>query len=134
MAVLGVVPREKRPAKSDGLVDAGKAAGEPGVVLQGFELRLGERIVIGDLGATKRSRDPKVGEQLRGALARHRCPAVGVQGEHLRLHALFVAGFLNQTAGEGRVLPVCHHPTDDVTAEDVEQDVEVVVGPFFGSQ
>ncbi len=134
MAVLGVIPREERPAKSDGLIDVGKAAGEPGMVLQGLELRLGERIIIGDLGATQRARDPKVGEQLRGALARHRCPTVGVQGEDLWFDALFMAGFLNQTTGEDRVFPICHHPTDDVTAEDVEQDVEVVVGPFFWSQ
>ncbi len=134
MAVFGVVPREERPAKSDGRVDAGETAGESRVVLQGLELRLGERIVIGDLGAAQRARDPEVGEQLRGTLACHRCPTVGVQREHLWRHALLVAGFLNQTAGEDGVFPVRHHPTHDVAAEDVEQDVEVEIRPLLRSQ
>ena len=85
MAVLGVVPREERPAKSGGLVDAGETTWEPWVVLQGLELRLGERIVVRDLGSTQRACDPEVGEELRGALARHRCPTVGVQGKRLQI-------------------------------------------------
>ena len=43
--------------------------GEAGVVLQGLELRLGEGVVVADLGAAERAGHPEVGEQLRGALA-----------------------------------------------------------------
>ena len=38
MAVLGVVPREERPAEGDGGVDIVESPGETGVVLQGLEL------------------------------------------------------------------------------------------------
>ena len=65
-----------------------------------------------------------------GALARHRRAAVGVQGEHLGLDALFVAGLFDETTGQRRVLPVCDHPADRVAAEDVEHDVEVEVRPL----
>ncbi len=49
MAVLGVVPREERSTVPRGVVDPGEAAREAGVVLQGLELRLRERIVVRDL-------------------------------------------------------------------------------------
>ena len=100
MAVLGVVPREERPAEGDGGVDIVESPGEAGVVLQGLELGLGEGVVIADLGAAQRASDPEVGEQLRGAFAGHGRPAVGVQGEDLGLDALFVAGLLDETTGQ----------------------------------
>ena len=53
MAVLGVVPREERPAEGDGGVDIVESPGEIGVVLQGLELGLGEGVVIADLGAAR---------------------------------------------------------------------------------
>ena len=57
---------------------------------------------------------------------------VGVQGEHLGLDALFVAGLFDETTGQRRVLPVCDHPADRVAAEDVEHDVEVEVRHLVG--
>ena len=88
----------------------GKAAGEARVVLERLELRLGEWIVVGHLGAAERADHPEIGQQLRGALARHRCAAVGVQGQHLGLNALFVAGLLDEPTGQSGVLPIGEHP------------------------
>ena len=51
MAMLGVVPREERSAEGDGSGDVVEAPREAWVILQGLELRLGERVVIGHLGA-----------------------------------------------------------------------------------
>ena len=59
MAVLGVVPREERPAEGDGGVDIVESPGEAGVVLQGLELGLGEGVVIADLGAAQRASHPR---------------------------------------------------------------------------
>ena len=83
MAMLGVVPGEERSAEGDGGGDVVEAPREAGMVLQGLELRLRERVVIGHLGAAQRAPDPEVGEQLCGALARHRRAAIGVQSEPL---------------------------------------------------
>ena len=130
MSMLGVVPREERATEGDGGGDVVEPPGEAWVVLQGLELRLGERVVIRHLGAAQRARDPEVGEQLCGALARHRRPAVGVQGEDLGPDALFVAGLFDETSGQRRVLPVGDHPADRVAAKDVEHDVEVEVRPL----
>ena len=51
VAMLGVVPGEERPAEGDGSGEVVEAPRESGVVLQGLELRLGER--IGHLGAAQ---------------------------------------------------------------------------------
>ncbi len=131
VAMLGVVPGEERATEGDGRFDVLEAIGKAGMVLQGLELRLGERIVIGHPGSAQRARYPKIGEQLRGAFARHRRPAVGMKRQHLRLDALLVTGLLDQTTGQRRVLPVGDHPAHDVAAEDVEQDVEVEVRPLL---
>ena len=53
MAMLGVVPGEERSAEGDRGGDVVEAPGEAGVVLQGLELRLGERVVVGHLGAAQ---------------------------------------------------------------------------------
>ena len=57
MAVLGVVPGEERPAEGDGGGNVFEAAREAGVILQGLELRLGEGVVVADLGAAQRAGD-----------------------------------------------------------------------------
>ena len=81
-----------------------RADREAGVILQGLELRLGEGVVVADLGAAQRAGDPEVGEELGGALAGHRRAAVRMQGEHLGLDALLETGFLDQRRGERGVL------------------------------
>ena len=53
MAMLDVVPREERSAEGDGGGDVVEAPREAGVILQGLELRLGERVVVGHLGAAQ---------------------------------------------------------------------------------
>ena len=80
------------------------------MILQGLELRLGEGVVVADLGAAQRAGDPEVGEELGGALAGHRRAAVRMQGEHLGLDALLETGFLDQRRGERGVLPIGKHP------------------------
>ena len=134
MAVLGVVPREERPAEGDSGVDIVELPGEAGVVLQGLELGLGEGVVIADVGAAQRASHPEVGEELGGAFAGHGRPAVGVQCEDLGLDALLEASLLDQRCGEGGVLALGDHPAERVAAEDVEQDVEVEVAPACRSQ
>ena len=57
-----------------------------------------------------------------------------MQGEHLGLDALLEAAFLDELGGERGILPFGDHPADDIAAEDVEQDVEVKVGPALRSE
>ncbi len=57
--------------------------------------------------------------------------AVGVERELPGLDALAAARLVDELAGEGRALLVRDHPADDVAAEDVEDDVQVEVGPLL---
>ena len=93
MSMLGVVPREERAAEGRRDGDVFEPPGEAGVVLQGLELRLGEGVVVADLGTAERAGHPEVGEQLRGAPAGHRRAAIRMQGEHLGFDALVEATF-----------------------------------------
>ena len=134
MTMLGVVPGEEGPAEGGRGGDVCEAPGEAGMIFQGLELRLGEGVVVADLGAAQRASDPEVGEQLRGALAGHGRAAVGVQGEHLGRDGLFVTGLFDEPCSQSGAFPFGDHPPHDVSAEDVEQDVEVEVRPTLRSQ
>ena len=59
VALLGVVPREERPAEGDGSGAVVEAPREAGMVLQG-ELRLGERVVIGQPGRLSERVPPRL--------------------------------------------------------------------------
>ena len=100
------------------------------MVLQGLELGLGERIVIRDLRSAQRAGHPEIGEELSRALARHRSSSIRVQGQDPGLDAMLQATLLDQAPGQGRALPIRHHPSHDVAAEDVHDDVEVEVAPL----
>ena len=134
MSMLGVVPGEERTAEGGCGRDVVEPPGEAGVVLQGLELRLGEGVVVTDLGTAERAGHPEVGQQLRGALAGHRCPAIRMQRQRLGFDALLEAGLLDEPCSQRRALPFGDHPPDHISAEDVEQHVQVKVRPAFWSQ
>ena len=134
MAVLGVVPREEGAAEGGCGADIFEASGEAGMGLQGLELGFGEGVVVADLGAAERTGDAQVGKQLCGALAGHGRAAVGVQGKDLGLDALVEAGLLDEPAGQGGALALGEHPPNHVSAEDIEQHVQVEVSPALRSE
>ena len=98
------------------------------MVLQGLELGLGERIAR-HLRSAQRAGHTRDLEELSRALARHRSSSIRVQGQDLGLGE---ATLLDQAPGQGRALPIRHHPSHDVAAEDVHDDVEVEVADFLG--
>ena len=57
-----------------------------------------------------------------------------MQGQHLGLDALLEAALLDEPGGERGILPFGDHPADDVSAEDVQQYVEVEVRPALRSE
>ena len=47
------------------------------------------------------------------------------------VHILLVlAGFFDQPFGQTILLPVSDHPADHISAEDVDDHIEIKVGPF----
>ncbi|OPX92834.1 MAG: hypothetical protein A4E58_03219 [Syntrophorhabdus sp. PtaB.Bin006] len=50
-----------------------------------------------------------------------------------RLNRLFLAGLFNQFTSKSGKLPVSHHPACHIAAEDIEDHIEIVIGPFLRS-
>ena len=77
--------------------------------------------------------DAEVGQQEGDGFAAHRRAAVGVEGELIRQDDLLFGSFLDELPGEFGSFARRHHPTDDVAAEDVQDHVEIEVGPLYGT-
>jgi hypothetical protein len=46
------------------------------------------------------------------------------------LDGVFLAAFFDQFLCQGGLLSVSHHPSHGITTEDVQKNVEVIIGPF----
>lgn len=53
-----------------------------------------------------------------------------MNGQLVGLDSLLVAGCFNEVLSQGCGFLPCEHPADHITAEDVEDHIEVVVGSF----
>jgi len=107
---------------------------EIGAVLQRLELRLGERVVVGDVRPRVALGDREVGQQEGHRLGCHRRTAISVQGELVRRDAVAPAGLVDERLRDRGAFPCGQRPADDVAAEDVEDHVQVEVGPLGRSE
>ena len=128
--MLGVVPGEEDLAEAAGILDGTETIWELRTILQGFELTLRERVVIGDVRVAVGLGDAQVGEEQGDRLGGHRSAAIGMDGELVRHDVLLAAGLTNQPLGQLGALAFGDHPADDVAAEDVEDHIEIELGPF----
>ena len=133
MMMLLVVPVEEVLAERTGVLDTPKAAGEIGTVFERLEVRLTIRVVVRYVRARMRLRDAQVRKQKRHSFGGHGGAAVGVQRELLRLDVLTLVGFCDELLGQGSLFTGRHHPANHVSAENVDDDVEMVVTPFCGA-
>ena len=130
VAVLGVVvPAEERAAKGPGVLQGAEALRKLRAILQGFELGR-ERFVVVDMGAAMSLGDAKISEQQRHCPGFHTRIPVGMQGELPERDVLPGAGLADQCLGQRSRLPRGYHPTNDIAAEHVEDDVEIEVAPL----
>ena len=81
-------------------------------------------------GRAVRLGDAEIGEQERHRLGGHRRAAVGVDGQLVTPDALLGAGLADQHLGQRGGFAAGDHPADDVAGEDVQDHVQVVVGPL----
>jgi hypothetical protein len=130
VTVLVVVPVEERAAVGAAVLGGSEALGKVGPVLERLELGLGEWVVVRDVRPRVALRDAEVGVQMRNRLRGHRRPAVSVDGKLAGGDSLPLASLFDELLGERCALAVGDHPADDVAAEDVEDDVQVQVGPL----
>ena len=101
-----------------------------GSVLQGFELRLGVRVVIRDVRAAVGLGDVEVDEQRGDGLRSHAGAAIGMKRQRPWRDVFFVHGISDELLGEFGGLSMSDQPADDIPAVDVEDYVEMEAGPF----
>jgi hypothetical protein len=78
--------------------------------------------------------DAEVGEQEGDRLGGHGRAAVGMEGQLPGWDRLLGDGFGDQAVGQGGLLAVGDHPANHVAAVDIEDDVQVEVGPLGRSE
>ena len=128
--MLGVVPGEENVTEAARVLDRSEAVGKVGAVLHRLELRLGEGIVVRDVGPRVGLGDPEIREQKRHGLRFHRGPAIGMQRELAPQDSLTGAALLDKFLRQQRAFVVGDHPPDDVPAEYVHDHVGVEVRPL----
>ena len=101
--MLRVVPIEEVLAMGAGILDAAEAFRKVGAIFQGPELRLRERVVVGDVGSAVGLGDVQIDQQLRDGLGAHAGAAVGVQGQRARLDRLLGHGIGDQLRANSAV-------------------------------
>ena len=134
MAVLFVVPVKEAAAEVEAVVIADESVWEVGPVLEGLELAFGEGVVVADVGSAVRLGDAEGGQELGDGVGSHGRATVAVDRELLTLDAFLDERLSDQSFSQVLGFPVGEHPPDDVPAVDVEDHVEVVVGPLGGAE
>jgi hypothetical protein len=128
--VLLVVPGKERLKEGAGFFDAGEALREIGVIFEGLELRLRKGIVVARMGPPVGFGDPEIGQQEADWFGGHRGAPIRADGELPGPDGLLAAGLFNEALRQSGGFPGRNHPADHIPAEDVEDDIELVVGPF----
>jgi hypothetical protein len=132
MVVVLIVPIEEAAAERLGVLDTAETLRKLRLVFHGFEVAFRERIVIGGVRPAVGFGDAEIGEQQCGGLGAHRTAAVGVQSELTFRRRMFGGGIVEQRGEQGGALAIGDTPADDASAENVDDNVEIEIGPFGG--
>ena len=130
MAVLLVVPLEELLAQGAAVLEAAEAIWEFRAVLHGAELTFRIWVVVGNIRPAVGLGDAKVGHQKSDRLGSHDPAAVRVDVELAGGNVVFTDGLLDELLSQFGAFPRGDHPAGDVAAEDVEDHVQIEVGPL----
>jgi|GEM_PF-2073527 len=111
-----------------------KRSGNSGRYLRVFELALRVWVVVRDAWLAIGFGHAQIGHQQRHRLGGHRGATVGVDGQIAGHDALLSACIGDQALGQLGGFAGSHHPAHHVSAEDVQDDVEVEVDPLGRAQ
>ena len=104
MVVILVVPIEEPAAEVPGVINAPEPLRKPRLVFQGFEVALGERVVVGRVRPVVRTGDTKIGQQKRGRLGLHWGATIGVKRELVMGTAWLIVPKIGRYRPSGRLL------------------------------
>jgi len=75
----------------------------------------------------------EIGQHQGRRLCLHWAAAVGVQGQLVGRHGMLAHGVGKQGFEQGRTFRGLNTPSDDTATEDIEDDIEIEIGPFHRS-
>jgi len=130
MAVFLVIPGEEVLTERPGILDGPEAIRKSRTILQGFELGFGVRVVIAHMGPAVRLGHTQVRHELGNNFRFHAGTPVRMEGQLPRGNPLFDATLFDEAFGQGFVFPVGDHPSDNVTAENIKNHVEIEIRPL----
>ena len=128
--VFVVVVVEEVAGEQASIFDGAETTRELGAILQRLELRLGVGIVVRDVRSGVSLGHAEIGQEQGDGLASHRAAPIRVDGELAWFNALLATALADETTSELGAFSVSQHPARHVAGEDVQDDVEVVVGPL----
>ena len=131
--VVMIVVVEELAAKHSAVLDATKTTGELRAILQRFELGLGVGIVVRDVGSGVGLGHAEISQEKSHRLTSHRAATIRVDGELLGFNVLLATALGDEAFRERGTFSLCQHPANHVAREDIEDDVEVVIGPLDGA-
>ena len=131
--MLVVVVVEETAAEQPAVFGGTKTARKLRTVLHRLELGLGVGIVVRDVRSGVGLGNSEVSQEQSHGLASHRAATVRVKGELVGFNVLLATALGDEALRERRTFSVSQHPANHVAGEDVEDDVEVVVGPLDGA-
>src|SRR5689334_8057362 len=134
VTMLLVVPVEKLLTEDAAVLDTAETIRKIRPILQGAKLAFRIRVVVGNVRPAVRLGDAQVSHQKSDGLGGHDLAAVGMDGELPGGDLVFADGFFDELLGQFGAFPRCNHPTNDVAAEHVQDDVEIEVGPLDRTQ
>jgi len=74
--------------------------------------------------------DSQIGHQKGHRFGGHAGTPIGMDRQLTRIDPLLFASLLDQLLGQHRLFPMGYHPSHYITAEDIENHVEVVICPL----
>src|ERR1700730_2882189 len=132
--VLGVVPDKELLAKAASVLLGAEAIRKVWSILQGFEMAFREGVVVGGMRSAVGLGHTQIGQQKSQRLGRHRSTTIHVNVELAWNNSLLLASFGDELFGQFFAFPIGPHPSHDITAEDVEDDIQIEIRPLGGPQ
>ena len=94
-------------------------------------MRLRVRVIIADIGSAVGLGHSDISHELGYGLGFHCRASIRMDGELAGLDSLFGARLFDELPGQSGAFTMGHHPADHITAEDVQDDIEVKIGPLY---
>lgn len=130
MALIVVVPLKKGWAKGARIFNRTKLLGNQRLLLEGFALSVGIRIVIRHMGTRMSLGHTAIGPQQGNCFCSHGSASIRMEGQLCGLNLLLLDGLFNQSFCQGCGFSVSYHPAHHVATEDIEEDIKREVSPL----